>query len=536
MDANVSKEENLLHTRLGQFFRTIEDADEFLGTHNVYRKTLPILSVSFADEQLKPILFDAVTNKKIIKELALLPDYIDHYLAIGLINAILDKDTVDAIDTWAYETHKFDFKPDFNASEEELESQKSEFMDKLVTLRKSLIADVYNGAMMHLVNNAKARLDVSVFEAKSNDARSEYYMSIDVISSAKCRDLKDIKLLVITSDGKRFSFDAATVDTEAKYPSEEYEIALPIYTSDSVGQYFPIFIQEIDSLIVKDKYKGLSSLRVSKWAEGHMDWSTYTLSCYFPMTLDQVEEVLQPGTKLSVRFGQYDIRIDNKYSGKFYIDTLKYIEGDYTLASELSMRLPEEERNLEKKEAQKLQEKEERQQELSNRDLDCSLFKIRKGKKRELEKLEEEVKKVDFLIFDNLQNIITNPEGIKEIGAVAKFCKDNGTRSLMLEKIQKLPEKFDAQAISNGIQAEQLKVAKYNKYLRVSSILSALIVLGIITSWAYQSNSATWLIIGLVIAVYMVVKNKSFLKSFIKQPVLEGDTDKLYQEIQDIIE
>lgn len=526
-----------LQEHLGQFFTTLEDADEFLGTRQRFSKTLPIISESFTDEHLKPIPWDEITkenDKNISTNRSLFLDCVDYSLAVELFNAIVNEDTIKEIDEWAYKEYQYEFKPKINASEEEVQSQMSEFNARMVTLRKSLFADVYNGAMRHLVNHAEARLDISILEEKTNEDQPNYYMVIDVVSSAFSRDLKNIKLFVITEDGKRFAFDAATVDAEAKL-MEEYEIALPVYFSDSVWRYFPPFVREIADSVGNKKYKGLSSLRVSKWAEGHLTWSTYPLSCYFPMSFDQIEEVLQPGTKLSVRFGQYDIRIYSNESGQFYIDAFKLFKGDHSVVKELTMLLPAEEKNIEERKAQELLKKGKREEELKQRAANCKLFEERKKNDKKLKQLEEKVKAVDFLIFDNLRKVITNPEKIKEIAAVAKFCENNDTKSLMLKKIKELPKEFDVQAILDGIQAEQLKVAKYNKKIRVSSYISALIVLGLTTRWAYLDNSAPWLIIGLVITVYMVVNNKGFLKSFIKQPVLEGDVDKLYQKIQNII-
>ena len=538
---SLSQKKELVCKFLDHVFETVENTDEFLGKQEITRLSPPFSIIDFKDHPLKGYSFQELNTIMGSLDVNNLEDYFGDALnmkeLISLHGGVLDKEVVESVDEWLskWYTSGSISRLRMDASPEEVEKFKAEVLGELNERRKSIIGDVFDGALKRVLNETggRARLEFRVLETLAEDNVPSYFLHTKVVSAAQFRKLQDFKLLAILPSGDRRIYEYYNLDLDPVIV-EEGEKQLPIYR---FGSFYP----EIEERVNKEKYDHLIYLRVPKWKTGTYEWFNYGIQRVIPMTLDQIKELFQERSRLSVRFDDLDVRFFGNTTINHILDAFAFYNGDESVIDGLFSQYLKEEREKALKLEQEAKEREERierekaearRKEQAEKEKRAREEKEQKQKK--LKELEDKVATVDFLRYDNLRQFVDNPESIREIADVAKYSEESGLDSGLLAKLREVQKKIDREDVLASLSMAEREAKDKSKNRMIGVFATALLCFIIAVSIAMEIN--IW--VGLVFAcigVYALIRKKSLFSIRTSEPTLLGPAYDLYNNIRLII-
>ena len=503
----------MIDHRLSDYFTISEEYDEFTGIAKKSVKSNLLFETPFYDKNLvlhgRDTLIGA-DDKKLV-ELSSVPAVCPEE-SIGLSNYVLGKPDAEGLigeidHSLINRPHDHEWYVDSQngMSAEEL------YNKYIIPKRKEIIFDAEDYLSKLILEHAKKRAKVQchLVELNNSDSDAAYYLMFSIETAAQSREFPDVKVYVVTSSGRRLSFDG--VKASSIVQREE----VPLDMKDSMARH------------IQKKYQ----LFISRWYNSSFDLYTFSDSFIAGLTKEQVDDILIPGTKMSVRFGEFDIRGELGPGATFASNAFKYLNGDYSTAEALNkdlMALSD----LELEEMQYDSEKAVIESESSVKELN------EQDKRDKLINLEKQVYDINFLEFENLRNILIDPLKISQIKAIDEYCVHNNMQSIVLQRIDSIRDKSDKDAVLKSIDAVQSLAIKYGKRNRLAIILYAIfwVAIGI---WCAISIEEGLKLFGFLlfsgIGVYAFIKGKpGFFKFMVKDALLEGDSSNFYNEIKEV--
>ena len=296
--------------------------------------------------------------------------------------------------------------------------------------RKEIISEADKILTQKVVQEAKKRGVVSCSLADNINDKGihSYYLLCTIETAAEEVDYSSFQLFAILPSGERLSFDGVQLpNVNLVSPSKKRAGDMNLVNE---------MVQEIEK-----KY----GVYISIWTSRKYNQFCFSEDVAIDLTEEQVKQLLVPGTKLSMRFNGYDIRCSFDEKVVFYTRAMAFLQGDSSQLEYLSTYF----QDIQNKERQEAEEKERREQEEKERQKKAA---EKEKKEKGLKQREKKIKEIDFLKEDLLEKVISAPREIPQIRALDKFCEENSINSTVLTYIDKLPERFNKDAVIAGVK------------------------------------------------------------------------------------
>ncbi len=306
----------ILLSKIDRYLTKKKMGDEFVGNSLVLKYTIAFFKQSFTDNEFQKV------NAGNIGSLEIGPPHISIETIRSIMKLAYGRNEeqqhkiIKALDSelsHVYFSRYTDYQGGFTIS-------KDEIVKRMAEDRSNFINGLFQYLLDYETETAKNLSFVSChlgIEEKDGAIQAELLVLLS--SAAEVREIDHFLVYAITPDGKRYALNAEqiegfNIDEESNVTYERKE--------------------EVSCSIQFEQYKKHTGINVSTSAWDYVFEYTryyYAMAYRIPLMREEADSILVPGTRISIRFNNQDIR------GYFFSDVIdnwniiKYLLGDVTV-------------------------------------------------------------------------------------------------------------------------------------------------------------------------------------------------------------